>query len=74
MRVSAPIQSRDTAKSSKCAFSGTVTRIERDFRVILKDVQFESSVRLEFPAAVTLLTRNEGEQTPLAGQSVFGVG
>ena len=74
------LRNDDMATPSRTGFSGTVIAIERDFRVVLKDVRLEDGTALRFPAAVTLLTE-EGEEekekpteTPQIGQTVSGAG
>ena len=74
LNLSAPIRCDDPETPAKRAFSGTVIGIERDFRVILRDVRLDDGTALQYPAAVTLLTDEEEKTTPGIGQTVSGLG
>ena len=74
LRVSVTLQDVSVAAPVKCVICGTVVGVERDFRVILKDVRLEDGTRLRNPAAVTLLTEDALERTPEIGQTVSGTG
>lgn len=66
----------DAPTPPKTAFSGTVARIESEYRVLLENVVLDDGRQTNRPVVVTLMNDDEAPkpEEPLCGQRITGVG